>query len=533
MWLSFGHISFMAIGAYTAGLLTISPLMKLAVMSQLPDFIEHAHWGSAPAVIMGGVVAAVFATVVSIPLMRLSGLAASLATFAVLNIVFIVSDNWTQVTNGSAGIADIPTATTALGATAWALLVVCVAFAFQATRSGLRLRASREDDVAAQSIGIMIVHERRVSFVLSAFIGGIGGGVFAQFIGSFNAQSFYLSLTFLTFVMLVVGGTRSLAGAVIGSLFISLVSAVLVRVESGVSLGLVEIPARPGLREVALALIMLATLILRPSGITGGREIPALSSIPAGSFIDRFRAHRKLSSAYERRGRTMQRLVATARRSNRRRRGHIRPNNQSRRCLVLRADGKRHKQTRWFVGVVLGLVLLLVGCGGDDNDSGDSGNADTSSTPAASDDKLIIGLATAHSSFQAPIDAPAEAAVRLAGEDYNGEGGILDRQISFIQADTKSDPAQSANAAVQLLDKGAQVLVVTCDYDTGGPRLASLKKRTSLRYRSAPAHRSGTRSGRCIQHDLRISHRRCGRRAVGAQRKARVQDGVPVDRHTD
>ena len=291
---SFGHISFMAIGAYTAGLLTISPLMKLAVMSQLPDFIEHAHWGSAPAVIMGGVVAAVFATVVSIPLMRLSGLAASLATFAVLNIVFIVSDNWTQVTNGSAGIADIPTATTALGATAWALLVVCVAFAFQATRSGLRLSASREDDVAAQSIGIMIVHERRVSFVLSAFIGGIGGGVFAQFIGSFNAQSFYLSLTFLTFVMLVVGGTRSLAGA--GSAACSshspphcwFVSRAESRSASWIS-------RTAWTREVALALIMLATLILRPTWNHRRTRDTALSSIPAGSFIDRFRAHRKLS----------------------------------------------------------------------------------------------------------------------------------------------------------------------------------------------------------------------------------------------
>jgi len=293
---SFGHISFMAIGAYTAGLLTISPLMKLAVMSQLPDFIERAHWGSAPAVLLGGLIAAVFAAIVSLPLMRLSGLAASLATFAVLNIVFIVSDNWTQVTNGSAGIADIPTATTALGATGWALLVICAAFAFQATRSGLRLRASREDDIAAQSIGITIVRERRVSFVLSAFIGGVGGGVFAQFIGSFNAQSFYLSLTFLTFVMLVVGGTRSLAGAVIGSLFISLVSALLVRVESGVSLGLVEIPSRPGLREVALALIMLATLILRPTGITGGREIPALSRTPVRRIIDRFRTNRELNT---------------------------------------------------------------------------------------------------------------------------------------------------------------------------------------------------------------------------------------------
>jgi branched-chain amino acid transport system permease protein len=294
---SFGHIAFMAIGAYTTGLLTIDPLMKLAVMNQLPDFIENAHWATVPAVLMGGVVAAVFAALVSLPLMRLSGLAASLATFAVLNIVFIVCDNWTQVTNGSAGIADIPTATTAFSATVWALLAVAAAFAFQVTRLGLRLRSSREDDIAAQALGVTIVRERRLAFILSAFIGGVAGGMFAGFIGSFNAQSFYLSLTFLTFVMLVVGGTRSLAGAVIGSLFISLVSALLVRLEAGVSLGLVDIPARPGLREIVLALIMLGTLILRPTGITGGREIPPLRSAPKDARRRAVRVRRKFGSS--------------------------------------------------------------------------------------------------------------------------------------------------------------------------------------------------------------------------------------------
>lgn len=151
---SFCHIAFMAIGAYTTGLLTMDPVMKLAVMGQLPDFIEHAHWGSLPALLMGSALAAAFALVISAPLMRLSGIVASLATFAVLNIVFIVSDNWTQVTNGSSGLTNIPTVITADTATIWALIVLCVAFTFQQSRAGLRLRASRDDPVAAQAIGV-------------------------------------------------------------------------------------------------------------------------------------------------------------------------------------------------------------------------------------------------------------------------------------------------------------------------------------------------------------------------------------------
>ena len=276
---SFCHIGFMAIGAYTTGLLTIDPVMKLAVMSQLPDFIERAAWGSLPALLMGGALAALFALVISAPLMRLSGIVASLATFAVLNIVFIVTDNWAQVTNGTQGLANVPTVTTANSATVWALLVVCAAFAFQFTRVGLRLRASREDDVAARAIGVGIQSERRIAFVLSAFLGGIGGGLFAQFLGSFTAQSFYLEITFLIIVMLVVGGTNSLAGAVVGTIFIAFVSALLVRVEAGVTIADFEIPGRPGLKEVVLALIMLTTLIVRPTGITGGREMPSFAAL--------------------------------------------------------------------------------------------------------------------------------------------------------------------------------------------------------------------------------------------------------------
>lgn len=79
--------------------------------------------------------------------------------------------------------------------------------------------------------------------------------------------------------MLVVGGTQSLAGAVVGTLFIALVSALLIRIEAGLTIAGVEVPGRPGLQEVVLALIMLATLIARPAGITGGREVPPLARL--------------------------------------------------------------------------------------------------------------------------------------------------------------------------------------------------------------------------------------------------------------
>lgn len=270
---SFGHISFMAVGAYTTGLLTLPTLNKQFVLTELPHWIQTAHWADTPAILLGGALAAAFALLLSLPLMRLSGIVAALATFAVLNVVFVVCDNWTQITGGSAGLSGVPTNTSIGSALMWALITTAVAYAFQLSHWGLRLRASREDEIASRSVGVSVQAERRVAFVLSAFFTGIAGGLFAQFIGSFNADSFYLTITFLVVVMLVVGGIKSLSGAVVGTIFISMVSALLLRAERGFDVFGLHVPERPGIREVVLAVIMLTILILRPTGITAGREI--------------------------------------------------------------------------------------------------------------------------------------------------------------------------------------------------------------------------------------------------------------------
>jgi branched-chain amino acid transport system permease protein len=273
---TFGSIGFTAIGAYTAALLVIPPDQKLVLQPLLPKFIAHAHFGAALATLIGGVVAAFVAAVVSIPLMRLNGIAAGLATFALLVIIYTVANSWEQVTNGAAGISGVPqeVAPSLNVGLSWAAVAIVCGFAFQSTALGLRLRGSREDEVAARSLGVSVRFERRVAWIASAFLMGIGGALYGEYLGSFNASAFYLGLTFLTLAMLVVGGLKSLSGAVVGSLTISFVAELLHRIEQGVNLGLFHIPARPGLREVGLAIIMLAILILRPRGLTNGNELP-------------------------------------------------------------------------------------------------------------------------------------------------------------------------------------------------------------------------------------------------------------------
>jgi branched-chain amino acid transport system permease protein len=270
---SLGQMSFMAVGGYTAGILTIPAAVKPFQVPGLPHFLLNAELGAMPATLVAGLVAAAVALVISQPLMRMSGLTAGLATVSLLLIVRVLAQSADKVTGGSAGLSGIPVSLTLTDVLGWAVVTIVLVAVFQGTAMGLRLRASREDEVAARSLGISVIRERTAGFVLSAFIVGVGGALFVQVIGTATPDSFYLSITFLVISMLVVGGINSLAGAVLGAIALSVVLELLRRIEAGADVGPLHIPGRPGLSAVGLALCLLATLALRPDGITRGREL--------------------------------------------------------------------------------------------------------------------------------------------------------------------------------------------------------------------------------------------------------------------
>ncbi len=266
---SFGHVGFVAVGAYVSGVLAVPLAQKELLYKDLPGSLATTELDPLLAILVGAVAAAAVGVMLAPALGRLSGLSAALATFAMLVIVHVVARNYEPVTRGTKGMLGVPMETTLWVAAGWALVILVVVFVFQNSRLGLQLRAAREDDVAATAVGIHVGRLRGVALVISAFLVGLAGGVYAQQLGSFNPDVFYLDLTFLTLAMLVVGGISSLSGAVIGALVLSVLSQVLRDVESAVE--------RPGLTEVSFALITILILVLRPSGITGGKEIAVLA----------------------------------------------------------------------------------------------------------------------------------------------------------------------------------------------------------------------------------------------------------------
>jgi len=271
--LSFGHGAFMIVAAYASAWLTIAPTMKKVILPGLPEFLQSVH--AAPYVgVAGGVaVAILLAIAIGIPLMRLSGIAASIATFAFFIVISVIYNNWTDWTKGTASLVGLPVYVgpkVALVAASGALLV---AWLFQRSRYGLLLRATREDLVAARASGIPAERLRLMAFVLSAAVAALGGVLFGHYNGALTtANNVYLNLSFIVMAMLVVGGVRSLSGVVVGTLVLSVLAEVFRRLEIGVDLFGHTLTLPGGSREVLLGLCMLLALVLRPDGLTMGRE---------------------------------------------------------------------------------------------------------------------------------------------------------------------------------------------------------------------------------------------------------------------
>ena len=205
--------------------------------------------------------------------MRLSGIAASIGTFAVLMIFYTLYSNWDSWTFGASTLVGIPIYVNFWVALAWAGVALLVATIYQKSRFGLALRASRENEAAARAVGINVPTQRLIAFVLSGFFMGLGGVLQAHYVGSIVVRGFWLGPTFIALAMLMIGGQRSLTGAVVGVIVVSALQEVLRQIEVVIE--------QYGLSQLVIALLMLTILILRPRGIAKGREIPWPFASPA------------------------------------------------------------------------------------------------------------------------------------------------------------------------------------------------------------------------------------------------------------
>jgi branched-chain amino acid transport system permease protein len=270
--ISFAHVSFMAVGAYSAVLLTTPAAIKETSIPDAPTLIQHAELGFVPATAIAVVVTMAFALVVGLPIVRLAGAAAAVATLGLLVIMHTVLSNSETLTRGAQAFYGIPAYSNLGVGLAFGVVAITVARLLRESSIGLGLRSSREDELSARASGFDVARGRLVAWVVSAGITAIAGSLYAHYVLAILPNAFYFNLTFVIVTMVIVGG-QSVTGAFIGAAGLSLLTEFLRRAENGFSLGPITLDDAPGLTTIVLGLLIIGTMIARPKGLAGRWEL--------------------------------------------------------------------------------------------------------------------------------------------------------------------------------------------------------------------------------------------------------------------
>jgi branched-chain amino acid transport system permease protein len=274
--LSFGHVGLAGLAAYITAILSTPTDIKSSTIGSAPLGLAGVQIPVWSAVIIAVVVTTLIAALIGIFMSRLNGIAASIVTLAILVVVNAVLINWKSLTGGSEAFYGIQVKTTLPWALGALLVTVVAARLFSASRAGLRARASREDEVAARSMGVSVNRSRYVSWVLSTVFVSLGGALIAHLLGAISPSEFYENLMFVQIAMLVLGGMFSVTGALLGTVIVTVLSEVLRYLGDGPTIGSLKLPMIVGLSSMAYGAIILIMMVWRPAGIMADREIDGL-----------------------------------------------------------------------------------------------------------------------------------------------------------------------------------------------------------------------------------------------------------------
>lgn len=261
---SLGHPAFMTIGAYVAAILTFPSRRKGSMLPDLPEFIAGLDLSLLPAAAIAGVVGAAIAFLVGLPVLRLRGHYLAVATLGLIVIVQGLAMNWNGITRGGAGLSGIPRLSNIWWAFGFLALTFAAVWRIKHSSLGRAMMATRENDLAAECTGIDTVRTRMLAFVLGAFFAAVAGALMVHLISVVTPRTYSILLAFNLVVMIVIGGSGSIVGAVLAAFAITGLSEAMRPVEE--SFGLY------GMSQVIVALSLILVLYFRPQGLFGSGE---------------------------------------------------------------------------------------------------------------------------------------------------------------------------------------------------------------------------------------------------------------------
>ena len=244
--LTLGHAGFMSVGAYASAIITTQVLPESPLLFPL-------------AVLVGGFAAALFGYLIGIPALRLRGDYLAIITLGFGEIIrVLINTTFAPWTGGGKKMIGIPLYTTFDGAYWTMALVVALLFMLAWSRHGRAIISIRENEVASDASGVPVTRYKIKAFTISAFLAGVAGALYAHSVGVLDPSKFDFNASISYLVMVVFGGMGSFTGSVVSATGLTMVQFAMAR--------LVEY------RQLAYALLLIAMMIFKPSGLLGVKE---------------------------------------------------------------------------------------------------------------------------------------------------------------------------------------------------------------------------------------------------------------------
>lgn len=271
---SLGHAGFMAVGAYATALLTMPADVKQQIFYMVP-IIKPLDVMVLPfplALLSGGILAALAGYLIGAPALRLKGDYLAIATLGFAEIIRVVFTNTQSITNGALGLKGIPAITNLWWSFGTTLVTLIVLVSIINSSFGRALKAIREDEIAAESMGIDLFKHKNLAFVTGAFFAGIGGGLLGNLLGTIDPRMFSFIFTFNILLIIVLGGMGSFTGTIISAFVITIAGEVLRFLDESINLGFVVLQGKVGLRAVVFSALLMVVVLFYRNGLMGTNE---------------------------------------------------------------------------------------------------------------------------------------------------------------------------------------------------------------------------------------------------------------------
>lgn len=275
---SLGQAGFMAVGAYTFAIFTIPVSSRPGVyyLYGVADWLKNIHLPILAGLLAAGLVAAVLAALIGAPVLRLKSDYFAIATLGFAEIVRIIvgSTPMNRVTNGSLGLKMIPKFPNFY----FPFLIsgICILIIALLLRSsyGRAFKAIREDEIAAEAMGINLAKHKQMSFIISSFFAGIGGALMGMFLGAITSTTFNITLTYNILLIVVIGGMGSMTGSIISAFLVIAAREWWLRfLDQTTYIGSFHVPLlKTGFRMVVFSIILMIVVLFFRKGIMGMKE---------------------------------------------------------------------------------------------------------------------------------------------------------------------------------------------------------------------------------------------------------------------